>query len=138
VNREVFYTGYLTISPPSNTTSTGSSSAACAAVAYLNTFGSQYVNVVPTYLDVEYEGLYEGSRVYVWNGTTDCSTIPDGWYFTGESQYNSVVFHVLGGVIVEIYNRIPVTTTTTSTSTSTSTTTTTTTVAPMTIEIQTQ
>ena len=130
---EVFFTGYNIISPPSSVVSTGSQSAACNAVAYLNTFGGSYVNVVPTFLTVEYEGLYLGSGVFVTNGTTDCTTIPDGWYFTGASQSVNTVFQVIGGLIVYITSCTTTTTTSTSststTSTSTSSTTSTTTTA---------
>jgi hypothetical protein len=111
---DVFFTGYNIISPPSTVVSTGSMMDACAAVAYLNTFGGSYVNVVPTFLTIEYQGLYLGSRVFVTNGTTDCTTIPDGWYFTGDSQSVNTVFQVVGGLIVFINNCITTTTTTTS------------------------
>ena len=121
---DVFYTGYNIVSPPSNVVSTGSQLAACNAVAYLNTFGGSYVNVVPTFLTIQYQGLYVGSRVFVTNGTNDCTTIPNGWYFTGASQAVNTVFQVVGGLIVSI-NICPTTTTTTSTSSSSTTTTTT-------------
>jgi hypothetical protein len=120
---DVFFTGYNIISPPSNVDSTGSQSDACNAVAYLNTFGGSYINVVPTFLTIEYQGLYIGSGVFVTNGTNDCTTIPDGWYFTGASQSVNTVFQVVGGLIVYITD---CTTTTTSTSSTTSTTSTTT------------
>jgi hypothetical protein len=140
---EVFFTGYNIISPPSSVVSTGSQSAACNAVAYLNTFGGSYVNVVPTFLTIEYQGLYLGSEVFVTNGTTDCTTIPNGWYFTGASQAVNTVFQVVGGLIVFITNCTTTTTTSTSSSTTTtsststttstsSTTTTTTTAIPVT------
>jgi hypothetical protein len=140
---DVFFTGYNIISPPSSVVSTGSQSAACNAVAYLNTFGGSYVNVVPTFLTIEYQGLYLGSKVFVTNGTTDCTTIPDGWYFTGASQAVNTVFQVVGGLIVFITNCTTTTTTSTSSSTTTtsststttstsSTTTTTTTAIPVT------
>jgi len=120
---EYFFTGYDVIAPPSNTVSTGSKDDACDAVAYLNAdiVDGSYVNVIPTYINIQYQGLYAGSQVYLLNGTTDCTTIPDGWYFTGASQASNVVFHVVGGVIVEVSS---CTTTTTSTSTTSTTTTT--------------
>ena len=131
---DVFFTGYNIVSPPSNVDSTVSQSAACNAVAYLNTFGGTYINVVPTFLTIEYQGLYLGSGVFVTNGTTDCTTIPDGWYFTGASQSVNTVFQVIGGLIVYITSCTTTTTTstssTTTTSTSTSSTTSTTTTAP--------
>jgi hypothetical protein len=118
---DVFFTGYNITSPPSSVVSTGSSSAACNAVAYLNTFSGSYVNVVPTFLAIEYQGLYIGSEVFVLNSTNDCTTIPNGWYFTATSQSLNTVFQVVGGVIVNI---VVCAVTTTSTSTSTTTTTT--------------
>ena len=111
---DVFFTGYNIISPPSNVNSTVSVVAACNAVAYLNTFGGSYVNVVPTFLSIDYQGLYLGSQVFITNGTNDCTTIPDGWYFTGASQSVNTVFQVVGGLIVFINNCITTTTTTTS------------------------
>jgi hypothetical protein len=127
LTQEAFFTGYDIVSPPSNVVSTGSSSDACNAVAYLNTFGEEYVNVIPTYILVEYQGLYIGSDVYLFNGTTDCTTIPDGWYFTGATQAVNTVFRVVGGQISLIVLCPPTTTTTSSTSTTTSSTSTTTT-----------
>jgi len=131
LTQEAFFTGYDIIVPPSNTVSTGSVTDACDAVNYLNTFGGSYVNVIPTYVLVEYQGLSIGSDVYIFNGTTDCETIPDGWYFTGASQAVNTVFHVVGGEISMIVVCQPTTTTTTSTTTSSTTTTTTTTIVPV-------
>jgi hypothetical protein len=123
---EPFFTGYNVVSPIINVNSTGSLVEACDAIAYLNTFGGVYVGVTPLYTIVDYQGLYIGSQVFFHNGTNDCTTIPDGWYFTEESQADDTAFHVVGGVIVDIDICIPPTTTTTSTSSTTTTTTTTT------------
>jgi hypothetical protein len=123
---DAIFTGYDVIAPPSNVVSTGSSSDACDAVFYLNgsIVDGLYVNVIPTYILVEYQGLYIGSQVYVFNGTTNCDVVPDGWYFTEASQAVNTVFQVVNGQIADIVICIPPTTTTT-TSSSTSTTTTT-------------
>jgi hypothetical protein len=115
--QDAFFTGYDIIAPPSNIVSTGSLSDACDAVAYLNTFGESYENLIPTYILAEYQGLYVGSYVYTSNGTNNCDTIPDGWYFTGETQANNTVIHVVGGVIVEIVDCTSTTTTSTTTAT---------------------
>ena len=112
---DAFFTGYNVIAPPSTVVSTGSSSAACAAVSFLNSQPNPYTNVIPTYLQIEYQGLFIGSWVYAFNGTTDCQTIPNGWYFTEESQYSGIVFNVVNGVITQIFNCTPTTTTTTTT-----------------------
>jgi hypothetical protein len=136
---EAFFTGYDILSPASTVVSTGSSSAACSAVSYLNSLPLPYTNVIPTYNIVYYQGVFLGSYVYTSDLRTDCTPAPDGWYFTGESQAANTVFRVFNGFIVEIIIcPTPTTTTTTSsststtstTSTSTSTTTTTTTVPP--------
>jgi hypothetical protein len=113
---DVFFTGYDIISPPSNVVSTGSLIAACNAVVYLNAniIDGVYVNVIPTFLTIQYQGLYVGSKVFVANGTNNCATIPDGWYFTGASQSVNTVFQVVGGLIVFITNCSTTTTTTTS------------------------
>ena len=112
---EVFYTGYDITSPPSNVVSTGSSEDACDAVSYLNEniVDGEYVNVIPTYQVIEYQGLVLGSEVYLSNGLNNCETIPDGWYFTGASQNSGVVFQVVNGLIMNIVNCFPTTTTTT-------------------------
>ena len=137
--QEAFFTGYDVISPASTVVSTGSSSAACSAVNYLNSLPLPYTNVIPTYRVVYYQGLFYGSYVYASSLRTDCTPTPDGWYFTGESQAANTVFRVFNGVIIEIVIcPTPTTTTTTSSSTSTttttstssSTTTTTTTIVP--------
>jgi hypothetical protein len=112
--RGVFFTGYDIISPPSTVVSTGSMMDACNAVNYLNSFPGGYVNVIPTYLNVVYEGYYSGSKVFVDNETNDCTTIPDGWYFTQLSQIDGEVFQVMSGEII-IISSCPATTTTTST-----------------------
>jgi len=79
-----------------------------------NIIDGVYVNVIPTFLTIQYQGLYVGSKVFVANGTNNCATIPDGWYFTGASQSVNTVFQVVGGLIVFITNCSTTTTTTTS------------------------
>ena len=123
---DAFFTGYNIVSPPSTVVSTGSLGAACAAISFLNGEGGTDPNVIPTYILIQYQGLFIGSEIYLYNDSNDCTTIPDGWYFTGESQYLNEAIHVVGGVIVAI-TTCPTTTTTTSSSTSTSTSTTSTT-----------
>ena len=128
---EAFFTGYSIISPASTVVSTGSLSAACNAVTYLNSLPLPYTNVIPTYRVVYYQGVFIGSYVYASSVISDCTPAPNGWYFTGESQAANTVFRVVNGVIISI-NVCNVTTTTTSssttsTTTSTSSTTTTTT-----------
>jgi hypothetical protein len=118
--QEAFFTGYDILSPSSSVVSTGSSSAACSAVNYLNSLPLPYTNVIPTYRVVYYQGVFIGSYVYTSDLRTDCTPAPNGWYFTGETQAANTVFRVLNGFIISI-NSCNVTTTTTSSSTSTTT-----------------
>ena len=113
---EYFFTGYDIIAPPSNVVSTATVEDACSAVQFLNDdiSGGVYTNAIPTYIIVQYQGVYVGSQVYLYNNSTDCTIIPNGWYFTGATQAANTVFHVVDGVIVQISI---CTTTTTSTTT---------------------
>ena len=111
MNNYQFITGYNIIAPPSTVVSTGSQVDACAAIAYVTTnVGYDY-----TLINVNAISLTVGQTIYVNNGTTDCSVIADGWYFTEESAYTTTdVYHVVSGVLTEI---TPCVTTTTTTST---------------------
>lgn len=111
--QETVFTGYSITSPPSSVISTGSSANACAAVSYLNGFGGTYVNVIPTYILIQYQGLYIGSSVFLFNGSTDCQTIPNGWYFTEATMASNTVFQVVNGQIAQIVSCATTTTTTT-------------------------
>ena len=54
--------------------------------------------------------------IYVNNDTTDCTTVPDGWYFTDESANTTTdVYHIQSGILTEILTCVPATTTTTTT-----------------------
>ncbi len=94
---------------------------ACAASLYLDgvVVGEITVNQTP----VSSLDFNVGSTVWVGLGT-DCTVLPDGWYVSnlgpaGNGNYNieQVIYHVVGGVIVEIVPCIcnDITTTTTST-----------------------
>jgi hypothetical protein len=91
-------TGYNIIAPPSTVVSTGSQLDACDAVAYTTTYADwTYTSIVGIA-----STLSLGQLIYEDNGTTDCSVIPDGWYFTQESQSVGFVFQIEGGIIVSI------------------------------------
>ena len=54
--------------------------------------------------------------MYANNGTTDCSVVPDGWYFTDESANTTTnVYNIVSGVIFQIVQCVTPTTTTTTT-----------------------
>lgn len=111
MNNYQFITGYNIIAPPSTVVSTGSQIDACAAIAYITT----NVDYEYTLINVNAISLTVGQTIYVNNGTTDCTTIPDGWYFTDESANTTTeVYHVVSGIITETAICV-VTTTTTST-----------------------
>jgi hypothetical protein len=84
---------------------------ACNAMTYLNTIPPN--TVVNTILG-NYVSLSLGSIIYAGESTeTDCSVIPDGWYFTNESSSEGTVYEVVGGVIINIEQCFTITTTTT-------------------------
>jgi hypothetical protein len=86
---------------------------ACAAVTFLasadpaSISNLDIINLMTTSLSVN-SILYEGVD-------TDCTLVPDGWYFTDESFDTGNVYNVVGGVIEGIYNCDCSTTTTTTT-----------------------
>ena len=127
MNNYQLITGYDITSPPSTVVSTASQTDACNAIVYVRS-NTDYTY---TLINVNAFNLVVGQTVYVNNGTTDCTTVADGWYFTDESSYYSFVYHIVGGVITEFNTCITTTTTTTLTPPITTTTTTTTTVAPV-------
>jgi hypothetical protein len=59
--------------------------------------------------------LEVGQILYNTDYLTDCSLVPDGWYYSGRGIIEGYVYHVVNGVITEITNCDCGTTTTTST-----------------------
>jgi hypothetical protein len=108
------------------TDTTVSAVTACDGVSVYNDSGE---TVTMSYLLAEAVNLNIGQVVY--DGTTgfDCTLIPDGWYFTGESAFGNFVYHIVGGIVTEI-SFCTTTTTTTIAPEPVVTTTTTTTIAP--------
>jgi hypothetical protein len=72
----------------------------------LNTFNGQ--------ANTTSEVLQLGNIVYYGYGT-DCTFVPNGWYFAYSGTVLEYVYHIESGVIIEITNCNPVTTTTTTT-----------------------
>jgi hypothetical protein len=103
-----FFTGYQVGSSPA-IVSTGSLMDACAAIAFTNS-----TSVIMTGFSVNAENLFVGTEVYYETGT-DCTLVPDGWYFTSEGQSEGFAYHLVGGIITEISSCQFGTTTTTST-----------------------
>lgn len=103
-----FFTGYQLGTDPA-IDSTGSLMDACAAIAFTIS-----TPVTMTGFSVNASSLSIGSTVY-YGTTTDCTLVPDGWYFTSESQAGGFAYHVESGVITEISNCEFGTTTTTTT-----------------------
>lgn len=122
-------TGYEIISPSYTFVSTGSLEEACSAINVI--LAEDPSNILVSHINAQTASISLGETVYLVNGTTDCTYVPDGWYFTDDMAFDHQAFHVVSGMIVAIDECVSATTTTTSTSTSTSTTTTTTTLPPI-------
>jgi hypothetical protein len=77
---------------------TGSKLEACTAISVI------YDN--PTaelfFITLNASSLTIGQTVYLTAGSTSCTVVPDGWYFTQESQSVGFVFQIEGGIIVSI------------------------------------
>jgi hypothetical protein len=105
-------TGYNILLPPSTVVSTGSQTDACNAIAYV----ISTPNFTYTSISGQATSLTIAQTVYANNGTTDCSVVPDGWYFTDESaQTTTNVYQIVSGVIINIVQCFASSTTTTTT-----------------------
>ena len=108
-----FATGYYLTSLGITVVSTATQTDACNAMTYLNTIPP---NTVVNTIVGSYSSLSLGSTIYAGpNFETDCSVIPDGWYFTDESSASGIVYEVVDGIIVSMELCFPITTTTTTT-----------------------
>ena len=111
LNQNDFAIGYNITSIPIGVESTGSQLDACNAMTYLNTIPP---NTVVITIVGSYSTLSLGSTIYAGpNYETDCSVIPDGWYFTDESSSTGTVYEVVDGIIVSMEQCFPTSTTTT-------------------------
>ena len=97
---------------------TASQIEACAAVpsieyvlSPLNTNGST-LDIFDGYANTTSEVLQLGNIVYYGDGT-DCTLVPNGWYFTYSPFSLDNVYQISGGVVVTITTCNPTTTTTT-------------------------
>ena len=105
-----FVTGYDTIPVTSPVVSTGSQIDACNAITFMSANETTVFFIIGSYID-----LSIGQTIYDGTTGTDCTTIPDGWYFTEESMFTDSVYHVVDGIITEINSCSGTTTTTSST-----------------------
>lgn len=92
-----FFTGYEIIPNPP-VISTDSLEDACAAIASTKLLVPY---VIMNSITVNAVSLSIGEIVYLGASSTDCTFVPDGWYFTDEGLFNGFVYKVSGGVIVE-------------------------------------
>jgi len=110
--------GYTIVSPPATFISIGSKEEACSAEEFLLNYDWEADPPNnPILVIQEAQGLIIQLGTILFDDwhSTDCSLIPDGWYFTDELMYAQQVFHVVSGIIIEIASCIPPTTTTTTT-----------------------
>lgn len=103
------FKGYDIIAPPSTVVSTGTAEDACNAKEFI--FDNPE-NSIPTLLPAYTLGLFIGNTVYATPGT-DCTTIPDGFYYTYE--LSGLIYEIVGGIVVGTGPCSVITTTTTTT-----------------------
>jgi hypothetical protein len=100
LGRYNFFTSYQFTGDPEVIT-TNSFEDACNGVTITRSNNGQ-----PTYtvnnITLNADSLNIGSTVYLNSLFSDCTLVPDGWYYIPESQINSLVYNVSNGVIVSI------------------------------------
>lgn len=87
---------------------------ACAGITYMHALSDPTIDV--SYLSGLALALTVGNYIYDTTGT-DCTYIPDGFYFTEESSYSNIIYEVVNGQIVAFRSCVVPTTTTTTTAT---------------------
>jgi hypothetical protein len=106
-----FITGYEETCGPEVVT-TGSYEDACIGIQYLNELEDwSYVEI--NTISVSYNSLEIGQIVYLDAFSTDCTVVPNGFYYTDESISEATVYEIENGIIIGIYNCGTTTTTTT-------------------------
>jgi hypothetical protein len=113
-----FITGYTIVATSTVVVSTDSSANSCSAMNAIA--GNPAANSL-NYITGQTSSIAVGSVVYANSGLTDCSVIPNGWYFTTSNITTGQTFQVVGGVITQFASCAVTTTTTTSTTTTTTT-----------------
>jgi hypothetical protein len=107
-------TGYNIVSPPSTVVSTGSQVNACTAMDYI--YDAPAGTIVPTSIIAQADSIVVDQTVYSGTGT-DCTVVPNGWYFTDETAGMDIVFNIDNGIVSQLVNCNPTTSTTTTIST---------------------
>jgi hypothetical protein len=108
------YTGYTLVSPVADVDSTVSADAACSHLTYFNLYGIGDSNYIPEAISGDFSSYTVGQIIYDSTTDPDCTTIPDGWYFTSETAASDEVFEVVNGAITQFVTcGVPTTTTTT-------------------------
>jgi len=128
LNNYTFFSGY--VESGSFTDTSISSTTGCNGIIVFNTIDPLTTTML--YFTIHALNLNIGSTVYYNSLNTDCTLVPDGWYFTDESAYDGNIYHVVSGIVSEILNCSLTTTTTTTAIPETTTTSTTTTEIPVT------
>jgi hypothetical protein len=98
LNTFTFASGYKIDADP-DIDSTLSLTDVCSAIA-ITRLNSP--NVVLIGFSLSAIDLTIGSVVYYDANSTDCTLVPNGWYYTGEGQINGYAYSVVDGVITEI------------------------------------
>ena len=82
---------------------TSDSEAACVALQYvIANFTTTQLNYFSAEVNMITPGVYEVGQTIYDSTTTQCSYIQDGWYFDTYSFVSNNVYHVVGGLVVEI------------------------------------
>jgi hypothetical protein len=93
-----FVSGYKIGADP-DVDSTASLASACAAISITVT---KSPDIVVNGFTVGASSLELGSIVYVDGAASDCTLVPDGWYYTPSGQDSGFAYRIVAGVITEI------------------------------------
>ena len=97
-NWTVFYSEYQIDADPA-INFTGSKEETCNALL-VTMFHSPSITM--TSFSGASNSLTVGAIVYYDVTSSDCTLVPDGWYFAQQSWVDNLVYHIEGGIIVEI------------------------------------
>ena len=112
-----FISGYILLNPAGTYDSTISLDTVCTNQSYYTNDNGDgnYTAVIQGVWTID---CVLNAPIYLNNGTNDCSTLPDGWYFTDESSVLQEAYYISNGVITETGTcGIEITSTTTTTTT---------------------
>ena len=98
LNNYILFTGYEITGDPA-VVSTGSFQEVCEAVAVVRAI---IPNVNLSYITTNSIGLNLSDILYLDETMTDCTLVPDGWYFTEEGLFGGFAINVENGSIISI------------------------------------